>query len=123
MDKASQRISTCLTGSCRPIIRHYRIRPACRTFVASRAQRNQQPREPFRTRLGTALRNTRIQWYTIPVGAGIAFLGAMQLFKISERERARLEEEREAAYSENGDQEPKKPIKRKRIRPSGPWYD
>jgi hypothetical protein len=45
----------------------------------------------------------------------------MQLFKISERERVRLEEEKNAAYSENGDQKPEKPKKRKKIRPSGPW--
>lgn len=121
MDKASQRISLRLTSSCRPSLRPYRVRPACRTFSDSRIPPNQQQKDPFRIRLGTALRNTRIQWYTIPVGAGIAFLGAMQLFKISERERVRLEEEKNAAYSENGDQKPEKPKKRKKIRPSGPW--
>src|ERR1700760_713091 len=121
MDKASRPISLCLTSSCRPLLPHYRVRPACRTFFVSPVRANQQQKTPFRTRLGTALRNTRIQWYTIPVGAGIAFLGAVQLFKVSERERARIEEERNSAYSENGDQKPEKPKRRKRIRPSGPW--
>jgi phosphatidylserine decarboxylase len=126
MNRATVRISSRLTASRRPLLHPSRIPPAYRTFAASRIYRNHQDKEPFRTRLSTALRNTRIQWYTIPVGAGIAFLGATQLYKTSEREKARIQEERDAVYGGNGgngdhDQDPGKRKKRKRIRPSGPW--
>jgi phosphatidylserine decarboxylase len=124
MDKASKRIGYCLNSSYRPIIKQYR-RPnaSYRTFIATRPRRSQE-KEPFFTRLKTAWGNTKIQWYSIPVGAGIAFLGATQLYKINQREQARIEDDAESTYSSNGDQdpeEPKKPKKRKRIRPSGPW--
>jgi phosphatidylserine decarboxylase len=126
MDKATIRISSRLTASHRPLLYPSRIPSAYRTFTASRIYKSNQDKEPFRTRLATAWRNTRIQWYTIPVGAGIAFLGATQLYKSSKRENARIQEERDAAYASNGgngdhDHEPEKRKKRKRIRPSGPW--
>jgi phosphatidylserine decarboxylase len=121
MNIAKQRINQPLYNRYHPILKP-RIRPAYRTFIATRVRRAQQPKEPFRTRLGKAWTNARVQWYTIPVGAGIAFLGATQLYKVSERERLRSEEERSSTYDgDNGDQDPGKPPKRKRIRPSGPW--
>lgn len=83
-----------------------------------------QDKGPFRSRLRTALRNTKVDWAPIPVGLGIAFLGVVQFYKVRARERKnrdednhRLDGSNESSYDEQG-----RPKKRKRIRPSGPWY-
>ncbi|KAL8675576.1 MAG: hypothetical protein Q9168_000088 [Polycauliona sp. 1 TL-2023] len=73
---------------------------------------------PFRTRLRTALRKTKVEWRPIPVTLGIAFLGAIQFYRVRRREQAKEDEERE---QEERQQQSHKPAKRKRIRPSGPW--
>lgn len=58
---------------------------------------------------------------------GIAFLGATHFYHVTARERERIrreEEERDSAYGsdEEGEQQNgKRPKKRPRIRPSGPW--
>lgn len=75
---------------------------------------NSGKRPRFSQRLGEALRNTKIQWYQIPVGLGIGFLGLVQFYKVSAREREKQEE------LEDGK---KKPKPRAKIRPEGPWYD
>jgi len=109
--------------------RHY---PPCQSRAFSSAhirfQRySQQGKQNFRARLNFALKNTRIQWYSIPVGLGIAFLGLTHFFRVTSRERERLrreEEERNSVYSleEDGELQPgKRPKKRPRVRPSGPW--
>lgn len=59
-----------------------------------------------------ALGNSRTEWYFIPVGVGIGFLGAVQGYKVYTREKE---------VQENEAQE-KKPKRRPRIRPDGPWY-
>lgn len=101
-------------------IRHF---TAGRRLCSEQQQQQQHKKESFGARLRYALNNTRIQWYTIPAAAGIGFLGAIQYFKVTQRENARREEEqREERYQEGGGEEdPKRPRKRKRIRPSGPW--
>ncbi|KAL8652071.1 MAG: hypothetical protein Q9226_004421 [Calogaya cf. arnoldii] len=71
---------------------------------------------PFRTRLRTALRKTRVEWRPIPITLGIGFLGAIQFYRVRKREQAREDEEQEERKQQNH-----KPAKRKRIRPSGPW--
>ncbi|KAI1327928.1 phosphatidylserine decarboxylase [Xylariaceae sp. FL0255] len=76
----------------------------------------QQNQERFSSRLRSALRDTKVKWYPIPVGLGIGFLGFVQFYKTQARERERLE--REAAEDGNGNGRPKK---RPRIRPDGPW--
>ncbi|KAI5867182.1 phosphatidylserine decarboxylase [Durotheca rogersii] len=81
-------------------------------FRRSSGKRRQQ--EPFGSRLRTALRNTKVQWYPIPVGLGIGFLGLVQLYKTQSREKERLD--REA-----GDAEAPSPKRRPRVRPDGPW--
>jgi phosphatidylserine decarboxylase len=120
MDKASRRISSCLNSSYRPAIKHSRRPNPYRTFIATHSRRSQE-NDPFFTRLKSAWNNTRIQWYSIPVGAGIAFLGATQLYKVNQREQARIEDDAESSNGDPDPEEPKKPKKRKRIRPSGPW--
>lgn len=61
------------------------------------------------------MRNTKIQWYQIPVGLGIGFLGLVQFYKVSSRERERSD-------IEDGQEGTRTPKKRARIRPDGPWY-
>ncbi|KAH7242384.1 phosphatidylserine decarboxylase-domain-containing protein [Fusarium tricinctum] len=80
-----------------------------RTFAS-----NSGKRPKFSQRLGEAMRNTKIQWYQIPVGLGIGFLGLVQFYKVSSREKERLE-------MEDGQDGTRTPKKRARIRPDGPW--
>lgn len=90
--------------------------------IKDRGFKNQ---ESFRSRLLAALRSTKLDWSPVPIGAGIAFLGAFQFYRVRERERKRQERE-DAQSFQNGDgdsREQGRPKKRKRIRPSGPWYD
>lgn len=85
-------------------------------------------KEPFRTRLRKALGETKIKWYPIPVGLGIGFLGLGQLYRVNEREKAKLALD-DDGYSnftgsdENSSDEGQRgrPKRRERIRPTGPW--
>lgn len=98
--------------------------PAPRHFSVSSIRRDagqNGERGPFRSRLRTALQRTKVQWYPIPVGLGIGFLGFAQLYRRhqhQQREKLRQEEEDEVDSEGKGG----KPKRRKRIRPSGPWY-
>ncbi|KOS17357.1 Phosphatidylserine decarboxylase proenzyme 1 [Escovopsis weberi] len=80
-----------------------------RSFSSSSSRSGGGKRPRFSRRLGEALRNSKIEWYHIPVGLGIGFLGVFQFLKIRSRE-ARKEHDLEEA-----------PKPRPRIRPSGPW--
>lgn len=96
-------------------------------------QRQTDYKESFGTRLRRSLRDTKIQWYPIPVGLGIGFLGLAQLYKINEREKAKerekgLENDESIKGVGSGGNIPDKqsegrPKRRHRIRPTGPWYD
>ena len=107
----------------------FNLRPYTRHFAAS-ARRSEQARQhdraSFGSRLRTALRNTKVVWYPIPVGLGIGFLGFAQLYRGRQREKARQEEQEEddraVSAGTNGDGgEGGRPKRRKRIRPTGPW--
>ncbi|KAH9236997.1 hypothetical protein K456DRAFT_34117 [Colletotrichum gloeosporioides 23] len=74
------------------------------------SQHHHRPR--FSDRLRFALKNSKVQWYQIPVGVGIGFLGLVQFYKVSSRDRESQER------SEVQDAPPKK---RAKIRPDGPW--
>lgn len=96
---------------------HASARP---TIAASDARRGggqrsysqkSQHRPRFSSRLRMALRNSRTEWYFIPVGVGIGFLGAVQGYKIYAREKEQQENEAQE----------KKPKRRPRVRPDGPW--
>ena len=81
-------------------------------------------RGSFGARLRVALRGTKVQWYPIPVGLGIGFLGFAQLYRQQQqRERLRREDEAVSGHGpeEEADQKRGRPRKRERIRPSGPW--
>jgi phosphatidylserine decarboxylase len=101
----------------------------CRTFAATPTRfRPQHRKETFGARLGAALGRTKIEWYWIPATAGVAFLGGVQFYRVYAREQARKEEEDRAGNYSDGEEweehEPgKRPKKRKRIRPSGPWLE
>lgn len=102
---------------------HARLSAPSRTFTSSRAtydKQNFHRKESFRSRLNSALKNTKVKWEPIPIALGIGFLGAFQLYRIQRREkhsRAEGEESPEATYDHT-----ERPKKRERIRPSGPWY-
>ena len=97
------------------------MRPFQRFSASARARQEQyQNKGPFNTRLRTALRKTKIQWkYRIPVGLGICFLGTAQLYRVQQREKKRQRNEQDALDSSEDDK--RKPKKRERARPSGPW--
>jgi phosphatidylserine decarboxylase len=108
-------------------IPHPRLYPPChqchktRQFSSSTTYRQQNSyKEPFGKRLRKALGETKIKWYPIPVGLGIAFLGLVELYRINERERARLNREGWEDGGESGE-EKGRPKPRERIRPTGPW--
>ncbi|KAF1942956.1 phosphatidylserine decarboxylase [Clathrospora elynae] len=93
-----------------------------RNFSSTRAtcdKQNFHRKESFRSRLNSALKNTKIKWEPIPIALGIGFLGAFQLYRIQRREKhtqAEREKDEERALDPQG-----RPKKRERIRPSGPW--
>lgn len=98
-----------------------RTRPSPRFSTSARARQEQhQNNGRFGTRLRTALRDTKVQWrYRIPIGLGIGFLGAVQFYRVQEREQKRRQEEQAAL--ESTEDSKGRPRKRRRIRPSGPW--
>lgn len=60
--------------------------------------------------------HSKIQWYPIPVGLGIGFLGLMQFYKVSTREKEKQRQLEEGLA--DGTASPKK---RPRVRLEGPW--
>ncbi|KAF1347763.1 phosphatidylserine decarboxylase-domain-containing protein [Delphinella strobiligena] len=87
-----------------------------RSFTTSRPRRDQQSQG--KRKLGDALRDTKVVWRPIPIALGIAFLGAFQFYRVQEREKARIQEER---IAKDDGEELGRPKRRERIRPSGPW--
>ncbi|KAF3481121.1 phosphatidylserine decarboxylase proenzyme [Arthroderma uncinatum] len=98
-----------------------------RQFSSSRKYRSNQEsqggkqksgddeKESFGSRLRAALGKTKIEWYPIPVGLGIAFLGLAQFYKSQQAEKQRMLME-----AERGDR-PQEVVPRQRVRPTGPW--
>ncbi|KAJ5365696.1 hypothetical protein N7517_008582 [Penicillium concentricum] len=72
----------------------------------------------FGSRLGFALRNTKVEWYPIPVGLGIGLLGLLSFYKSQRAERNRLARDAAGDEWEDG----KRPPRRPRISLSGPWH-
>ena len=104
-----------------PSCRHARLAAPSRTFTSSRAscdKQNFHRKESFRSRLNSALKNTKIKWEPIPIALGIGFLGAFQLYRIQRREKHTQAERDQAEGAVDTEGRPKK---RDRIRPSGPW--
>ncbi|KAH6669131.1 phosphatidylserine decarboxylase proenzyme [Plectosphaerella plurivora] len=108
-------------ASCTPggntflVARRAHPRPNSNGPTARFYSQNSGHRPRFSSRLRDALKNSKVQWYQLPIGVGIGFVGLMQFYKTTSRERERQElEERSGA----GGPLPKK---RERIRPDGPW--
>lgn len=102
-----------------------------RFFSSSARLYRQKPhyKDSFGSRLRKALNETKIKWYPIPVGLGIGFLGLGQLYRVNEREKARIREEEleddgvVKIVGSGGEGEPGgRPKRRERIRPTGPWF-
>lgn len=111
-----------LDASTTPILKRQLLR--LRTFKSSRCLRDQEKdgaKDSFSTRLGRAWRDTKIEWYPIPIGLGIGFLGFAQFWRVRARERQREEEAKREPAGDGGEGGSKRPRKRERIRPSGPW--
>ena len=105
-----------------PTHRHARLSVPSRTFTSTRAscdKQNFHRKESFRSRLNSALKNTKVKWEPIPIALGIGFLGAFQLYRIQRREK-HTEADRQNGEDGAVDQQGH-PKKRERIRPSGPW--
>ncbi|KJZ75696.1 hypothetical protein HIM_04853 [Hirsutella minnesotensis 3608] len=117
--RAQWRCSNCASRHAAPYapsVRSSRPSPpiSSRAFSAgSSGGSGKRPR--FSQRLGEALRNTKIQWYQIPVGLGIGFLGLVQFYKVSARERERQN------GSDDALGEPGAAKQRRKVRPEGPW--
>lgn len=95
------------------------ICPVCR-YLSTSAARHRPDSRPFGARLRAALKDTKIQWRPIPVGLGIASVGALQFYRIQSRDKDRRRGEQDEA-EEDFQGNTQKPKKRKRIKPSGPW--
>lgn len=112
---AGARCSNCTT---RPTRQHL-VRCLRRPHASSRSFASNSGKRPrFSQRLGEAMRNTKIQWYQIPVGLGVGFLGLVQFYKVSSREKEKQREALEGVYEDG-----RRPKRRPRVRPDGPWYD
>ena len=111
---------------------------ACRCnssrFFSSSSQNFRQQtkyKDSFGTRLRKALGETKIKWYPIPAAVGIGFLGLGQLYRVSEREKARQREEWDddgyvkstGSGGSAGEKDSEgRPKRRHRITPTGPWF-
>lgn len=87
-----------------------------RILSQAKSDKKRPGKESFSTRLGSAWRKTKIEWYPIPVGLGIGFLGLVQFYRTQRAEKERLD--RAAEEELEGED---RPPRRKRIRPSGSW--
>lgn len=105
--------------------------PACiyRSHKRRPFSTTKRQQESFGTRLRKALGDTKIKWYPIPAALGVAFLGLGQAYRVNQREKAKLALEGDddgiVNFQGTGADEVDsqgRPKKRKRIRPSGPWY-
>lgn len=104
-----------LYPGCRQLVQNPAASGRIRLFSSSTgAGGNGGKRPRFSQRLGEALKNSKVTWYQIPVAVGIGFLGLVQFYKVSSREK----QKEQRAQEEEGD----RPQKRPRVRPGGPWY-
>ncbi|KAL2871868.1 phosphatidylserine decarboxylase 1 [Aspergillus lucknowensis] len=100
-----------------------RLRARARFSSKSRANysnqnQNSSTKSTFGSRLRFALRNTKVEWYPIPVGLGIGLLGVLHYYKLQRNERLRAERETEARGESFDFSTPPRP----KTRLSGPWH-
>ncbi|PHH79810.1 hypothetical protein CDD82_2166 [Ophiocordyceps australis] len=104
--------SRCWAARPTPAWRPTLFAPTVRPFSSS----NSGKRPRFSHRLRESLRNSKIQWYQIPVGLGIGFLGLVQLYKVATREQDNAQQ-----HGQDASQDTTQPKPRPRVRPEGPW--
>lgn len=88
--------------------------PATRRFY-SQQQQNGRSQDSFFNKLREALKNTKTEWYAIPVGVGIGVVGFTQIRKNARGDPAQPE----VASTAAGDEE--RPAGEKKIRPMRSW--
>lgn len=71
----------------------------------------------FGSRLRFALRNTKVEWYPIPVGLGIGLLGLLHFYKSQRSERDRSVKDPGEEEWQGGARPPRRP----RVVPTGSW--
>lgn len=76
-----------------------------------------QSRGGFGSRLRFALRNTKVEWYPIPVGLGIGLLGLLHVYKSHREEKDQVSK----SASGEGVENEQKPPRRPRVVPTGSW--
>ena len=71
----------------------------------------------FGSRLRFALRNTKVEWYPIPVGLGIGLLGVLHFYKSQRADRDLTTQDATGDGQKDVQQTPRRP----RVVPSGSW--
>lgn len=102
-----------LSSSRFPISGHYRSLPP---FRSKNHYSSQYKKQPFFKKLRRALKNTKTEWYHIPVGIGISVVAFTQLRR---RSREGLEDE---PTNRRGPGHRVEQIGGKEARPMGSWY-
>ncbi|KAI9726464.1 MAG: phosphatidylserine decarboxylase 1 [Chrysothrix sp. TS-e1954] len=119
------RADRCFSRSQYPLSvsrRHQALHRRPFSTSSRRLEQQRHRKETFSSRLRASLGKTKIEWRSIPVGLGIGFLGAAQLWRVQRRERHnQAQDEKDAEDEGHEEQDVGRPKKRKRIRPSGPW--
>lgn len=111
--------SSCISSRHGPYVAaRYRRAPGASTTTRRLYSQNSQKRPRFSHRLREALKKSKVEWYGLPIGVGIGFVGLMQFYKTTTREQERRREELGEVQGQDGDRRPKR---RERIRPDGPW--
>jgi len=80
----------------------------------------------FGTRLRKALSETRIKWYSIPVGLGIGFIGVGQAYRVYKAKETwedggYVRSAGNGGGGNDGESEGR-PNRRPRVTPTGPWF-
>ncbi|KAL9056656.1 MAG: hypothetical protein Q9162_002827 [Coniocarpon cinnabarinum] len=90
-----------------------------------RLQDSNHRKESFSARLRTARGKTPIVWRPIPVSLGIGFLGVWQFYRVRQQQQERSWEQERGFHTSSEDElqedGTRRPRKRDRVRPSGPW--
>ncbi|CAL5866886.1 uncharacterized protein PFLUO_LOCUS1097 [Penicillium psychrofluorescens] len=98
-------------------VRHFSSSRAWKQYHKESNHDNNNGKGGFGSRLRFALRNTKVEWYPIPVGLGIGFIGLLQFYKAQRAERERLARDAGGEDWENGRRPPRRP----RVVPTGSW--
>lgn len=102
------------TARHKPSVRHFS--KSWRQYHKDNNHEN-HPKGGFGSRLRFALRNTKVEWYPIPIGLGIGLLGLLHFYRSQRSERDRSSKDATGEEWEHGARPPRRP----RVVPSGSW--